>query len=304
GAGPAPHRRSPVQGARARPARRRATRCAGTGRALHQGGAVTGQEEDPGEDSAQEDSPEEPGASGPEEFDEAAFEAAFAAEFGQTVEPDRQIRDDGAAPADQESSAGEQGASGAEAGWSAQAGPGADAGPGAEAGEGAESGESRRVLAVVLTPIASAQVLAALCSMAKVEADIIPTKRGALAAKVITTSGELDPEELLSGAPAEAKELATTLSGTTKLGVVLLTARLGEDQDGITGTISARSFDKGTEGEEVAPGLILAQSDDVVEQILVGSLDPAEAPGRVVPGEMSRWQAARLMAKQLKRRKP
>ncbi|HLR28777.1 MAG TPA: hypothetical protein VK086_08795 [Ruania sp.] len=241
---------------------------------------MTGQEKDPGEDSPQEDGPQEPGASGPEEFDEAAFEAAFAAEFGQTVEPDRQIRDDGASSADQESSAGEQGASGAEA------------------------GESRRVLAVVLTPIASAQVLAALCSMAKVEADIIPTKRGALAAKVITTSGELDPEELLSGAPAEAKELATTLSGTTKLGVVLLTARLGEDQDGITGTISARSFDKGTEGEEVAPGLILAQSDDVVEQILVGSLDPAEAPGRVVPGEMSRWQAARLMAKQLKRRKP
>jgi len=247
---------------------------------------VTGQEKDPEEDSPQEDSPAESGGSGPEEFDEAAFEAAFAAEFGQTVEPDRQIRDDGAAPADQESSAGEQGASGA------------------EPRQGAEPGESRRVLAVVLTPIASAQVLAALCSMAKVEADIIPTKRGALAAKVITTSGELDPEELLSGAPAEAKELAATLSGTTKLGVVLLTARLGEDQDGITGTISARSFDKGTEGEEVAPGLILAQSDDVVEQILVGSLDPAEAPGRVVPGEMSRWQAARLMAKQLKRRKP
>src|SRR5699024_4147965 len=114
GARPAPHRRGTVQGARARPARRRATRCAGTGRALHQGGAVTGQEKDPEEDSPQEDSPAEPGGSGPEEFDEAAFEAAFAAEFGQTVEPDRQIRDDGAAPADQESSAGEQGASGAE----------------------------------------------------------------------------------------------------------------------------------------------------------------------------------------------
>lgn len=227
----------------------------------------------------------------PEDFDTAAFEAAFAAEFGEAVEPDREIRDDGAGSADEASSAGEQGASGAEAG------------PAAAASDDT-AGESRRVLAVVLTPIASAQVLAALCSMAKIEADIIPTKRGALAAKVITTSGELDPGELLSGAPSEATELAETLSGTTKLGVVLLTARLGEGADGVTGTISARAFDNGTEGDEVAPGLILAQSDDVVEQILLGSLDPAEAKGRLVPTEMSRWQAARLMAKQMKRRKP
>src|SRR5699024_3673631 len=205
---------------------------------------------------------------------EAAFEAAFAAEFGQTVEPDRQIRDDGAAPADQESSAGEQGASGA------------------EPRQGAEPGESRRVLAVVLTPIASAQVLAALCSMAKVEADIIPTERGALAAKVITTSGELDPEELLSGAPAEAKELAATLSGTTKLGVVLLTARLGEDQDGITGTISARSFDKGTEGEEQPRGLLLPPSTEAGGRSAVGSLTPPDAPGRVLPAAMTGGLAA------------
>src|SRR5699024_6561486 len=198
----------------------------------------------------------------------AAFEAAFAAEFGQPVEPDRQIRDDGASSADQESSAGEQGASGAEA------------------------GESRRVLAVVLTPIASAQVLAALCSMAKVEADIIPTKRGALAAKVITTSGELDPEELLSGAPAEAKALATTLSGTTKLGVVLLTARLGEDQDGITGTISARSFDKGTEGEQQPRGLLLPPSTEAGGRSAVGSLTPPDAPGRVLPAAMTGGLAA------------
>lgn len=203
----------------------------------------------------------------PEEFDAAAFEEAFAAEFGETVEPDRQIDDTPATDAEDE-------------------------------------GETRRVLAVVLTPIASAQVLAALCSMAEIDADIIPSKRGALAAKVITTSGDLDPGELLSGAPSGATELATTLSGTTKLGVVLLTARLGAGEEGVTGTISARSFDNGTEGEEVAPGLILAQSDDVVEQILIGSLAPADAKGRLVPTEMSRWQAARVMAKQMKRRKP
>lgn len=210
------------------------------------------------------------GAGTPEEFDEAAFEAAFAAEFGEAVEPERT----------------------------------ATAGEGATAPEAAPSPEKRRVLTVVLTPIASAPVLAALCAMAEVDADIVPSKRGALAAKVITTSGELDPSELLTGAPAEARELAAVLSRTAKVGVVLLTARLGEGEDGVTGTISGREYQAGEPGAEVSPGLILAHADDVVEQILLGTLDPAQAPGRLVPKEMSRWQAARLMAKQVRRRRP
>ena len=230
------------------------------------------------------------GADSPEEFDEAAFEAAFAAEFGQAVEPERTLRAD----------AGDDGES--NRGHSARPTPPAGA-PGA-APEAAPSADKRRVLAVVLTPIASAPVLAALCAMAEVDADIVPSKRGALAAKVVTTSGELDPSELLTGAPAEAGELATVLSKTAKVGVVLLTARLGEGEDGITGTISGREYQGGEPGAEVSPGLILAHADDVVEQILLGTLDPAQAPGRLVPKEMSRWQAARLMAKQVRRRRP
>ena len=160
------------------------------------------------------------------------------------------------------------------------------------------------MLAVVLSPIASAPVLAALCAMAEVEADIVPSRRGALAAKVITTSGELDPSELLTGAPAEAGELAAVLSKTAKVGVVLLTARLGTGEEGVTGTISGREYVAGEPAKEVSPGLILAHADDVVEQILLGTLDPARAPGRLEPKRMSRWQAARLMAKQVRRRRP
>lgn len=231
------------------------------------------------------------GAEEPDEFDEAAFEAAFAAEFGQAVEPERTVRDDDAAGSD-------------EIGPERDAQPAATAGDPAETPEAAPSAEKRRVLAVVLTPIASAPVLAALCAMAEVDADIVPSKRGAVAAKVITTSGELDPSELLTGSPAEAGELAAVLSKTAKVGVVLLTARLADGADGITGTISGREYQGGEPGEEVSPGLILAHADDVVEQILLGALDPAQAPGRLVPKEMSRWQAARLMAKQVRRRRP
>ena len=237
------------------------------------------------------------GAGTPEEFDEAAFEAAFAAEFGQTVEPERTVREGDSPRAGEPAGDGDAGTEG-----DARSTP--SAGTPAAAPAPAPSAERRRVLAVVLTPIASAPVLAALCAMAEVDADIVPSKRGALAAKVIITSGELDPSELLTGAPAEATELATVLSRTAKVGVVLLTARLADGEDGITGTISGREYQGGEPGEEVAPGLILAHADDVVEQILLGTLDPAQAPGRLVPKEMSRWQAARLMAKQVRRRRP
>lgn len=250
--------------------------------------------DDRGSGSGSAGSPQQPSAPSPEEFDEAAFEAAFAAEFGQAVEPERTVRADGAdAPVEEGQP------------------PDADAPPlrpaaGADdaAQEAAPSSQTRRVLAVVLTPIASAPVLAALCAMAEVDADIVPSRRGAVAAKVITTSGELDPSELLTGAPAEAGELAAALSRTAKLGVVLLTARLGKGDEGISGTISGRQYVGGEPGEEVSPGLVLAHADDVVEQILLGALDPAQAPGRLVPKEMSRWQAARLMAKQARKRRP
>jgi len=248
----------------------------------------------PKRSGASPSSPEEPRSAGtPEEFDEAAFEAAFAAEFGQAVEPERSLREDSAdVPA-------EQGQTG-DADAPVRPAAGADD----AAQEAAPSPETRRVLAVVLTPIASAPVLAALCAMAEVDADIVPSRRGAVAAKVITTSGELDPSELLTGAPAEAGELAAVLSKTAKVGVVLLTARLGTGEEGVTGTISGREYVAGEAGKEVSPGLILAHADDVVEQILLGALEPARAPGRLVPKEMSRWQAARLMAKQVRRRRP
>ncbi|QOR72169.1 hypothetical protein IM660_08025 [Ruania alkalisoli] len=232
--------------------------------------------------------PEEP------EFDADAFEAAFAQEFGDAVEPDRTI-----GPADPGGDGHGQDRPGVAAG--AQSQPSAeDSQPSAE---GPGGSAPRRVVAVVLTPIASAPALAGLCAMAKIDADIVPTRRGAVAVRVIETTGD-DPSELLGGPPAEADELAATLSRTSKAGVVLLTARLGTGDEGLTGTITGRQYDAGEAGEEVAAGLMLAHADDVVEQMLLGLLPPAQAPGRLAPKELSRWQAARLLSKATKRKRP
>ncbi len=244
---------------------------------------------------------------GEPEFDADAFEAAFAQEFGEAVEPERVVHDRAVDDADADEVAGSSdnqadGADGADRAHEAGA-ANPDAGPRRTGSDAADEPARRRVVAVVLTPIASAPALAGLCAMAKIDADIVPTRRGALAARVIETSAD-DPSELLGGPPAEADELAVTLSRTSKAGVVLLTARLGTGDEGLTGTITGRQYTAGEAGEEVAAGLMLAHADDVVEQILLGMLAPADAPGRLAPKELSRWQAARLLSKATKRKRP
>ncbi|MGC0143741.1 hypothetical protein [Pseudactinotalea sp. Z1732] len=193
-------------------------------------------------------------------FDQAAFDAAFAAEFGQATEPDRPA----AAPTERH-----------------------DEIDHADGSAGTESTDQRRIIAVVLTPIRSAAALAALCAMASIDAHVIASRNGALAVRTIT--GPVDETELLlTGAPAEAVELAQTLSRTAKVGVVLLTANLGTGQDGPSGTITGREYTGGEAGQEVPAGLVLANADDVLESLLIGALDPLDAPGRIDPAKVAR----------------
>lgn len=237
-----------------------------------------------------------------DDFSEADFDAAFEAAFGSAVEPERTIKPDGEAragapltPAGASAEAAEPGRTSAEDPLEASAAP----------HPGEQSVPAKRsAVAVVLTPVASAPALAAICAMANLDAHIIPTKHGALAARVIAQGTEPDPEELLTGAPAEATALARALSRTARDGVVLLVSHLGEGDEGLTGSITGRRFVNQEPADEVAAGLILASADDVVEQLLLGSLTPEEAPGRLAPQELSKWQASRLFTKSLRRKRP
>lgn len=195
----------------------------------------------------------------PEEFDQDAFEAAFAAEFGQTVERDQPDGD--AAPAHQ-----------------------------------------RRLIVVVLTPIKSAAALAGICAMLGIQAYIIPSANGALAARTITE--EVDEAELLlTGAPAQAVEIAEKLSRAARAQTVLLTANLGTGDEGPTGTIAGREYVAGQSGKDVPAGLILANADDVLESLLIGTLDPKDAPGRIDPAAGPPFRSGGLFGSR-RRKKP
>jgi hypothetical protein len=157
----------------------------------------------------------------------------------------------------------------------------------------------RSLVALVLTPIASAPAVAGVCAMAGLDAvHVVPTRRGAVVARVIERGPDAEMEELLGGAPAAAEEMATALSRTTRYGAVLLISRLGEGDEGLVGSIAASSWVGGARSDEkVSAGLMLAQADDVVEQLLLGVVAPADAPGAIVPGHLRPWQARRLFRK-------
>ncbi|GAB2595485.1 hypothetical protein [Pseudactinotalea suaedae] len=170
----------------------------------------------------------------------------------------------------------------------------------------------KSLVAVVLTPVSSAPALAGLCAMAGIEAHVVPTSRGALAVRVIErsdpgTEGADDDSlaELLGEAPEIARKMAATLSRTSRYGAVLLVSRLGEGDEGLVGTIAASQWNNGERTEDtVSAGLVLAQSDDVVEQLLFGTLTPEDAAGAIEPGKLPPWQARRLFRKTQRKPRP
>lgn len=193
--------------------------------------------------------------------------------------------------------------------------PGADGG--APAADDASPGQGspaaatrpRAIVAVVLTPVASAPALAGLCAMAGIDAHVVPTSRGALAARVIERGGDVADDdslaELLGEAPEIATTMAATLSRTSRYGAILLVSRLGEGDEGLVGTIAASQWLAGKRTEDVvAAGLVLAQGDDVVEQLLLGEVAPEDAPGAIAPGRLPPWQARRLFRRTQRRPRP
>ena len=163
-------------------------------------------------------------------------------------------------------------------------------------------------VAVVLTPLASAEALAALCAMSELDCTVVPARSGAFAVKeFVSAHVEWDVSELLGGAetePAEAAELASTLSRLSRAGVVLLTADLATDvgiESGLSGTITARRYTGGEAGEDAAAGLLLASMDQEVEDVLLGVTRAEDIKGAVRSSEVRPGRAMRWFGRGLRR---
>ena len=161
-------------------------------------------------------------------------------------------------------------------------------------------------VAVILTPLASAPALAALCRMSDLDCTVVPAGSGAFAVReFVSAHSEWDMSELLGGVetePAEAAQLAGALSRLSRAGVVLLTADLATDvgiESGLSGTITARHYSNGQAGEEASAGLVLAAVDQVVEDVLLGAVQAAEVPQAIETRQVRLGRATKWLRRGL-----
>lgn len=134
-------------------------------------------------------------------------------------------------------------------------------------------------VALLLTQVAAAEPLAAVCSLSGVVAQVISSGVGAVAVLEDPGTG-----------PAGAAAVSRLLGGTT---VVLLERRAG--------AIAATSWAGGQQGAELAPGLVLSQAPTLVEDLLLGDVEPVTVDGAVSSAGISRLRALRLLAKVTRR---
>ncbi|OLT50567.1 hypothetical protein BJF88_15325 [Cellulosimicrobium sp. CUA-896] len=130
-------------------------------------------------------------------------------------------------------------------------------------------------LVALVTQIAGAEPLAAACSLAQVEADVVATDVGAVAV-LRDASGD---------APAQAAAALTTLVKGVPL---ILVERRGE-QLGMT------RWSDGAAGDVLAPGLVLGGAPEALEDLLTGATTLADLDGVVASTSISRWKAMRLL---------
>lgn len=169
--------------------------------------------------------------------------------------------------------------------------------PGAAA---ADEAEAQRY-ALVFTPVARAADLARLCAASSIDILAVPTGTGVIAARRIAEPRRLDDwdiSELLGGGaagaeesdgedstvPSEAGQLAADLSVLIRYPVVLVVAELATDvgvEAGLSGHVTAVRYEGGRAVGAMSPGLLLAQADQVAEDLVLGRVRPEAVPGAV-----------------------
>lgn len=233
------------------------------------------------------DSPvEDPFDSG--RFDQADFDRAFEAEFGPTT-----IKGGDKEPI-------------SEAEGSSEAAPAPPDDPDPTTPPVAPVGSDQnqaRYLAIVWTPVASAEALAGLCALQGIDTLVIPTSRGALVIEEEDVSPELDLELMSAGVPERIIEIATLLARLSSDGVAVLSSRVDRSEEGLAGDLRAYHFGPTGESETVPAGLLLTRADAVIEGLATGRVLPADIEGGIRSGELSTRTATKFVRKGLRRRR-
>ncbi|HEY8718402.1 hypothetical protein [Pengzhenrongella sp.] len=131
-------------------------------------------------------------------------------------------------------------------------------------------------VAIILTPVANAEALAATCAIAKIKLDAVPSRVGAFG---VCKATDADAPALAAGS------VSRLLRGVP---IVLLQRREGQ--------ISASRWLDGEQGDDLAPGLVLSDAPEVLEDLLIGATTVGEVEGVVSSVGMSRLKAMKVLA--------
>lgn len=158
---------------------------------------------------------------------------------------------------------------------------------------------ARLAVGVIMTPFARATPVQMVLGLEGVEMAVVETSTGAIAAIELEVVGadDWDVAELLGsgdlpGSSPVLEKAATLLAGLSRDGVIALVSELATDvgiEAGISGHISARRYIKGEPSQEVPAGLVLAQADALVEDLLLGAKRVAEVASAESSKPSRRW---------------
>ena len=136
-------------------------------------------------------------------------------------------------------------------------------------------------LAVVITQVADAQALAAVCAVAGVDADVVPTSAGALAVL----------KDRAGRAPSDAAGAITKL--VRGVPAILVERRAGQ--------LTMTRWQNGEAGDELPPGLVLGGASEEVEDLFFGAKDADTFPGVIASASLGRFKAMRILAAQTRK---
>ncbi|WP_371152420.1 hypothetical protein [Buchananella felis] len=158
---------------------------------------------------------------------------------------------------------------------------------------------ARLAVGVIMTPFAKGTPLQMMLGLEGVEMAVVETSTGAIAAVELEVVGsdDWDVAELLGtgnmpGSSPVLEKAATLLAALSRDGVIALVSELATDvgiDAGISGHISARRYVKGEESQEIPAGLVLAQADPLVEDLLLGVKRVAEVAASDSATRFRRW---------------
>ncbi|MCI6584962.1 MAG: hypothetical protein SPK50_08160 [Mobiluncus porci] len=166
---------------------------------------------------------------------------------------------------------------------------------------------SPQARAVFLTPVASAEALAALCALSGIDLVIVPTEVGAVGVSTLEINEEAfgmallaetleDFDPKLDGIIAELNQL-------TKMPVVAIVGLLApgtEMEPGVTGQVLAARWVGGEFETDLPAGLVVAQMPLQVEDLVLGRVEAIDQKGAVETKGIARWKALRMLGKGLK----